>query len=421
VPTPDGRGSRAVVPRTAPVKFQGDGAQHGLERVGRLGTGGPATRRTILEPGPRAEWASPSSVRGSTSSCRRAESATANDSSNGSARKHISRVCNREVRRAVDLVGNAGRRDAAGRDLGTAPGPSASSVQHMGECGHLLHLPAVVQGGAGQAQQSARLVCHPDGLVHYEEACSDPVPSHHVAATHGRSTSAPDVACDQCGACGCATERLQSTHHGHVRWWRDRGADASAVHRRPALSERSGRRPASARRSPASRRTLGAAPPAFPYDAARAGSLTASVSAAARSATYCPAAAGVPVPSVGLLDRHQPAGLAVDDHLRDAAGRGGDHRGLARHRLEVHDAERLVDRGAGEHGRGGEQRDDVGAGEHLGDPHHAAARLRESVDQARAPRPRSPGCPGAPAHSTSWTSGGSWPRPAGTAGGPSAG
>ena len=85
--------------------------------------------------------------------------------------------------------------------------------------------------------------------------------------------------------------------------------------------------------------------------AARSGSLTASVSAAARSATYCSGSSGVPVPSVACsIGTSQPVSPS-DDDLGDAAGGGGDDRGLAGHRLEVDDAERLVDRRAGEDGR----------------------------------------------------------------------
>jgi hypothetical protein len=56
-----------------------------------------------------------------------------------------------------------------------------------------------------------------------------------------------------------------------------------------------------------------------------------------------------------LLDRHEAPGDAVDDDLRDAAGRGADDGGAARHGLEVHDAERLVHARA--HERGGRRQD----------------------------------------------------------------
>ena len=51
---------------------------------------------------------------------------------------------------------------------------------------------------------------------------------------------------------------------------------------------------------------------------------------------------------VDLLDRDQPAGLPVDDDLGDAAGGRRDDGQLAGHRLEVDDAQRLVDRRANE-------------------------------------------------------------------------
>jgi hypothetical protein len=48
------------------------------------------------------------------------------------------------------------------------------------------------------------------------------------------------------------------------------------------------------------------------------------------------------------LGHDEQPGLAVRHDLRDAADRRRDHRRLARHRLEVDDAERLVDRRADE-------------------------------------------------------------------------
>jgi hypothetical protein len=54
------------------------------------------------------------------------------------------------------------------------------------------------------------------------------------------------------------------------------------------------------------------------------------------------------VASSSGLERDQQARDAVVDHLDDPARRRGHHRGLAGHRLEVHDAQRLVDRRAGE-------------------------------------------------------------------------
>ena len=98
---------------------------------------------------------------------------------------------------------------------------------------------------------------------------------------------------------------------------------------------------------------------------------------------------------------------AVDDHLGDAAGGGRDDRGLARHRLEVHDAQWLVDRRAGERGRGGQQRDDVGAGQHLADPHDAVARACAGCSTRPTTSASISGVSGAPAHSTICTSAGS--------------
>ena len=50
---------------------------------------------------------------------------------------------------------------------------------------------------------------------------------------------------------------------------------------------------------------------------------------------------------------------------------GGHDSGLAGHRLQVHDAHRLVDGRADEHGRVGEDLDHLGAGQHLRDPDDA--------------------------------------------------
>ena len=136
-------------------------------------------------------------------------------------------------------------------------------------------------------------------------------------------------------------------------------ASASGASGRPGRPGWSARRSSPRRRTP--RPDDG---PARPIRSARAVSLTASVSAAARSATKRSGSTGVPVPSCDLLDRHQPAGLAVDDDLGDAAGRRGDDRQLAGHRLEVDDAERLVDRRADEHGGAAQHRDDLVARQH---------------------------------------------------------
>ena len=83
-----------------------------------------------------------------------------------------------------------------------------------------------------------------------------------------------------------------------------------------------------------------------------------------------------------LLDGHQPAGFAVDDDLRDAAGGRRDDGQLTGHRLEVDDAERLVDRGTGEDRAVREQGDDLRAREHLGDPDDALALSAQALHEA---------------------------------------
>ncbi len=70
---------------------------------------------------------------------------------------------------------------------------------------------------------------------------------------------------------------------------------------------------------------------------------------------------------------HQQTGLPVGDDLRDPADVAGDDGRLARHRLQVDDAERLVDRRADEHRGVGEDLAHVLPGQHLVDPHDATA------------------------------------------------
>ena len=57
---------------------------------------------------------------------------------------------------------------------------------------------------------------------------------------------------------------------------------------------------------------------------------------------------------VHLLERHEVAGLAVDDDFLDAADGAGDDGGFAGHGFEIDDAEGLVDRRAAEDARRGE-------------------------------------------------------------------
>ena len=102
---------------------------------------------------------------------------------------------------------------------------------------------------------------------------------------------------------------------------------------------------------------------------------------------------------------HQQPGLAVGDDLGNAADVGGDHRRRTRHRLEVHDAQRLVDRRADENRCRRENFADLVGRQHLRTQNTPVAR------PATAPRTAPPtsaaisGVSGAPAHSTSCTSG----------------
>src|SRR5205823_3011919 len=73
---------------------------------------------------------------------------------------------------------------------------------------------------------------------------------------------------------------------------------------------------------------------------------------------------------VGSRRRKQDARLAVLDHLDDAADRRGDDRRPARHRLEVDEAERLVDRRTDEDGGVTVKLDDLIDRHHPVDPVH---------------------------------------------------
>ena len=107
--------------------------------------------------------------------------------------------------------------------------------------------------------------------------------------------------------------------------------------------------------------------PATPMAAALAGSDMTFVSASAT--------AGLEADRVGLVVVHQVAGLALDDDLGDAADVAGHDGRLAGHRLEVHDAQRLVHRRAGEHARVGQGLDQVRPAQVLVDPDHVGLAL----------------------------------------------
>ena len=211
---------------------------------------------------------------------------------------------------------------------------------------------------------------------------------------------------------GAGRHRHQLADHrlGRVAPARDDGGDVfdrepsshpvnllRVIRHRARLSPRrppTGTPPASARRR---RPRRSARPPVAGRPgrsrAARSGSASSSLIGAARSATNRSGSSGVPVPSVGLLDRHQQAGLAVGDHLGDAAGGGRHHRRLAGHRLQVDDAHRLVDRRADEDGGVGEHLDHLGLGQHLRPPRPPRSGWPAARRPAPPPRRRSPGCP----------------------------
>ena len=122
--------------------------------------------------------------------------------------------------------------------------------------------------------------------------------------------------------------------------------------------------------------------PAAPYSRARSGSLTTSVSTRARSADVALGVDRRPGAVLHLLDRDEPPGDAVDDDLRDAAGRRADDGRTARHRLQVHDAQRLV------HGRADERRGRAEDGaqlvarQHPIEPDDAGAGVLQSAHEA---------------------------------------
>ena len=79
---------------------------------------------------------------------------------------------------------------------------------------------------------------------------------------------------------------------------------------------------------------------------------------------------GLERPAARGFEWHEQPRLALDDDFRDPAHGARDDRRLARHRLEVDDPERLVDRRAGKHGRVRVQLADRRLVDHLGDPVH---------------------------------------------------
>ncbi len=72
---------------------------------------------------------------------------------------------------------------------------------------------------------------------------------------------------------------------------------------------------------------------------------------------------------------------------------GADHGGAAGHGLQVDDAQRLVQRRAREHRRVAEDLDDLGLGQHAGDPDHAGPGRPQVLDQPGTPRLPARACP----------------------------
>ena len=163
---------------------------------------------------------------------------------------------------------------------------------------------------------------------------------------------------------------------------RSNGTSGTAT---PAPPGRPRRPRRSGARSPASRTPRAPARgPAAPIRAARSGSASSSVIRAARPARE---RVGV-VRVVG----HQQPGAAVVDHLGDAADGTGDDGGAAGRGLQVHDAQRLVDRGDDEDGRAGDQRHQLLARHHRLDPHHAPRAGPAARRRRRRPAGARRGC-----------------------------
>ncbi len=117
-------------------------------------------------------------------------------------------------------------------------------------------------------------------------------------------------------------------------------------------------RPSARRSRPRRTRDTARSRPARPSPRARAGSAHSAFTASARPASNSSRRHRVVVAPAAPVS-------PVRDDLRDAADGAGHHRGLAGHRLQVHDAQRLVHRRADEHGRVREQLRDLGAGQHV--------------------------------------------------------
>ena len=242
-------------------------AEHGLERIGRLATGlsrDPADH--ACDPGPRAERASTWSARGAR---RRAAVLSPRPSEpRRTAASGGTSPASAAVEVAMPSTWSGCR---SPRCSSTRARCCAGTFRFLGystwrTCGHLLHLPAMVPRGAGQAQQPARLVSHADCLVDTGERVAPRSPAHHVAVTHG----SVDVGSRRGGMSAARVAAPPTASRHPPRTCADGGAIAATdASGRPqarggatAPSARcsrscpqqpvSGRLPASARRSPAS-------------------------------------------------------------------------------------------------------------------------------------------------------------------------
>ena len=83
-----------------------------------------------------------------------------------------------------------------------------------------------------------------------------------------------------------------------------------------------------------------------------------------------------------LFDRHEVAGLSVDNHVGNAAGCGTDDGQTESHRLQVHNTEGFVDGRSNEHLSRGQDRCHLGLREHLGNEDDAGASGTQVGDEA---------------------------------------
>ena len=192
-----------------------------------------------------------------------------------------------------------------------------------------------------------------------------------TAASAPGEPSVPTTIASMCGAYVSASRAGGTTASGRAR---------RSAPRSPA--RRSARPRAPGRPGPSPRRASGS----------RTSALTRSANAA-REALRDRAAPAVPARCSSGTSR--PVSPSSTTSTIPPVGARHDGR-LARHRLEVDDPERLVDRRAREHASRARQLDHVGLREHLLDPDHAPALGPQPLHAGAHLRARSRACPARP-------------------------